>query len=34
VATGGAIIAFIVGVYFYSISAVKQDDFVSWSARG
>lgn len=25
--TGGAIVAFIVGVYAYSISAVKQDDF-------
>lgn len=29
VLTGGAIVAFIVSVYFYSISAVKQDDFVS-----
>ncbi|KAL1409645.1 hypothetical protein Q8F55_003641 [Vanrija albida] len=27
VLTGGAIVAFIVGVYAYSISAVKQDDF-------
>ncbi|KLT42176.1 putative mitochondrion protein [Cutaneotrichosporon oleaginosum] len=27
VLTGGGIVAFIVGVYFYSISAVKQDDF-------
>lgn len=27
--TGGAVIAFILGVYAYSISAVKQDDFVS-----
>lgn len=27
--TGGAIVAFIAGVYLYSISAVKQDDFVS-----
>lgn len=27
--TGGAIVAFIASVYIYSISAVKQDDFVS-----
>lgn len=27
--TGGAVVAFILGVYAYSISAVKQDDFVS-----
>ncbi|GMK54244.1 hypothetical protein CspeluHIS016_0108300 [Cutaneotrichosporon spelunceum] len=27
VLTGGAILAFITGVYLYSISAVKQDDF-------
>lgn len=32
--TGGAILVFVTGVYWYSISAVKQDDFVSIQSIG